>query len=628
MATRMQQRRGTAAQWTAANPILSAGEIGFESDTGQFKIGDGTLNWNDLTYFKNFDDLDISGYIKDAEKGAASGVASLDSNAQIPISQLSNIIQGAPAELNTLSELASGLSTAISDTATQISQLSNSTDDAIAGVQQSIQSAQTALETSINSVSDTLDGTNTTVAGHTQDIADLQTSVNGAISVNTTQGTTITAIEADITGLQTNVEDIVSDIVTINGNISQINTDITAAENSISTINSSLTSLTSEVSGLNTDAIDEATNLYFTTERAQDAVAGMIEAGTGVTSTYNDANNKLTVAVDSTISTKLYADNAVSSAMSDHNADTTNVHGISDTSALVVTTDSRLSDTRTPTDNTVSTAKLIDGAVTSAKIADGTIVNADINGSAAIATSKISGLDTALAAKAPLAAPALTGNATAENLTISGNLTVNGTTTTVSSANLELTDSLIYLSSTQYDTDVVDIGVYGAYGDSNAGHFHTGLIRDASDAKWKLISAGSEPSSNVIDFSGATYDTLQLGGVEFPDGIQVKQGVPSLTGINQQTGAYTPVLTDRDKMIEVASETGVTITIPTNASVAYPIGTSFDILQTSTGQITIAGAAGVTVNATPGLKLRTQWSSATVFKRAENTWVVYGDLSA
>ena len=83
-------------------------------------------------------------------------------------------------------------------------------------------------------------------------------------------------------------------------------------------------------------------------------------------------------------------------------------------------------------------------------------------------------------------------------------------------------------------------------------------------------------------------------------------------------------------MIEVASSSGVTITIPTDATLNYPIGTSIDILQTSTGQVTIAAAtpATTTVNATPGLKLRTQWSSATLFKRAANTWVVMGDLTA
>lgn len=51
MATRMQQRRGTASQWTTANPILNAGEFGWESDTNKFKIGDGTNHWADLDYF-------------------------------------------------------------------------------------------------------------------------------------------------------------------------------------------------------------------------------------------------------------------------------------------------------------------------------------------------------------------------------------------------------------------------------------------------------------------------------------------------------------------------------------------------------------------------------------------------
>jgi len=51
MATRMQQRRGTASQWTSSNPVLNAGEMGWESDTNKFKIGDGTNHWADLDYF-------------------------------------------------------------------------------------------------------------------------------------------------------------------------------------------------------------------------------------------------------------------------------------------------------------------------------------------------------------------------------------------------------------------------------------------------------------------------------------------------------------------------------------------------------------------------------------------------
>jgi hypothetical protein len=59
MATRMQQRRGTAAQWISTNsgngPILNAGEIGYETDTNKFKIGDGTNHWANLSYFSDVD---------------------------------------------------------------------------------------------------------------------------------------------------------------------------------------------------------------------------------------------------------------------------------------------------------------------------------------------------------------------------------------------------------------------------------------------------------------------------------------------------------------------------------------------------------------------------------------------
>ena len=74
---------------------------------------------------------------------------------------------------------------------------------------------------------------------------------------------------------------------------------------------------------------------------------------------------------------------------------------------------------------------------------------------------------------------------------------------------------------------------------------------------------------------------------------------------------------------------GNTLTVPTNANVAYPVGSQIMVLQTGAGQTTIAGqTVGVTVNGTPGLKLRTQWSMATLVKRATDTWVVVGDLSA
>jgi hypothetical protein len=48
--TQIQVRRGTAAQWTSANPVLATGELGFETDTGLLKGGNGSTAWNSLPY--------------------------------------------------------------------------------------------------------------------------------------------------------------------------------------------------------------------------------------------------------------------------------------------------------------------------------------------------------------------------------------------------------------------------------------------------------------------------------------------------------------------------------------------------------------------------------------------------
>ena len=52
---RIQLRRDTAANWTAANPVLLLGEVGFETDTRKLKLGDGTTAWNTLLYVQGYD---------------------------------------------------------------------------------------------------------------------------------------------------------------------------------------------------------------------------------------------------------------------------------------------------------------------------------------------------------------------------------------------------------------------------------------------------------------------------------------------------------------------------------------------------------------------------------------------
>jgi len=60
MAATIQLRRGTAAQWTASNPVLAAGEPAFESDTGKFKIGNGSSAWTALAYAGGSNEFDTS----------------------------------------------------------------------------------------------------------------------------------------------------------------------------------------------------------------------------------------------------------------------------------------------------------------------------------------------------------------------------------------------------------------------------------------------------------------------------------------------------------------------------------------------------------------------------------------
>jgi hypothetical protein len=96
-----------------------------------------------------------------------------------------------------------------------------------------------------------------------------------------------------------------------------------------------------------------------------------------------------------------------------------------------------------------------------------------------------------------------------------------------------------------------------------------------------------------------------------------------------QTASYTLVLADKNKIVEMNVASANVLTVPTNANVAFAVGSQIQVLQTGAGQCTITPqVAGVTINGTPGLKTRAQWSMVTLIKRATDTWVAVGDLSA
>lgn len=49
--TKITQRRDTSANWRTNNPVLAAGEIGYDTTNNKIKIGDGTTAWNSLEYY-------------------------------------------------------------------------------------------------------------------------------------------------------------------------------------------------------------------------------------------------------------------------------------------------------------------------------------------------------------------------------------------------------------------------------------------------------------------------------------------------------------------------------------------------------------------------------------------------
>jgi hypothetical protein len=104
-------------------------------------------------------------------------------------------------------------------------------------------------------------------------------------------------------------------------------------------------------------------------------------------------------------------------------------------------------------------------------------------------------------------------------------------------------------------------------------------------------------------------------------------GGPLSVSLNTQTGtAYTTVLADANKLVTLDS-TGISVTIPPASSVAYPTGSQIHLYQSGTGQATVVGDTGVSVNSSNGLKTRTQYSVATVIKVAVNSWVLIGDTT-
>jgi hypothetical protein len=586
-----------------------------------------------------------------------------------PTADRSLTLPNATGTLATQEHVASELGTHSSDT-TSVHGITDTADLATKSYADTSVSTHSSDTTSVHGIADTADLA-------TKSYADTAASNAVSTSLGTHEADTLSVHGITDTSL----------LVTTTGTQTLTNKTITTpaglTKNDVGLGNVDNTSDSNKpVSTATQTALDLKASISAIAELAQDAVNTAVVAGVGLDKVYDDETNTITLDIDSTVATKTYADGAVSthssdttsvhgitdtaelatkayadSAVSTHTSDTTAVHGITDTSLLVTTTASQTLTNKTITtplglvksdvglgnvDNTADASKPVSTAQQTALDLKANLSGPTFTGTVSGITKTMVGLEnvdnttdvgkpvstaqqTALDLKANLSGATFTGAVSGTSLTLSGDLTVNGTTTTLNSTTMSVDDKNIELGSVASPSDVTaDGGGITLKGATDK----TFNWVDATDS-WTSSEHINLASGKDLKVNGTAVISSTAGGFIFTDGTQTKEGTPSRTPIIQKTDSYTlSALTERDSLIEVAKGSAATITIPLNSAVAFPVGTSIDILQTSTGQVTIAGDAGVTVNSTPGLKLRTQWSTATLFKRAENTWVVYGDLTA
>lgn len=194
---------------------------------------------------------------------------------------------------------------------------------------------------------------------------------------------------------------------------------------------------------------------------------------------------------------------------------------------------------------------------------------------------------TATATYAPIASPTFTGNPLAPTQTAGDNSTRLATTAFVNTAMLSVIPGI-------------------------------GSITSSQIANNTILNEDINSSANIAQSKIATLVT------------DLAAKAPLNLSFNVQSDVtYSLQLTDPGKQIEMNSSSANTVIVPVDATKDLPLGSTIIIVQTGTGQTSVvAESASVTVNSTPGAKLRARWSMATLIKRGSNSWLLSGDVIA
>ena len=136
------------------------------------------------------------------------------------------------------------------------------------------------------------------------------------------------------------------------------------------------------------------------------------------------------------------------------------------------------------------------------------------------------------------------------------------------------------------------------------------------------------PSNGIVCFVRQNANGNEINELQYYDNAW--RSLNDATTLLPKTASYTAALTDAGKTITMNVASANTVTIPTNASVAFPIGSRFDIVQIGEGQTQIdpVSVAVTIYSKNSNKKIAARYSGCTIFKIDTNAWVLIGDLTA
>jgi hypothetical protein len=170
-------------------------------------------------------------------------------------------------------------------------------------------------------------------------------------------------------------------------------------------------------------------------------------------------------------------------------------------------------------------------------------------------------------------------------------------------------------------------------------------IGNGSTAWNSLAYLGAGTVTSITAGTGLSGGTITTSGtVAIDSTVATLTGTQTLTNktltdakvnlaFDAETASYTAVLANNSQVVTMDNASANTFSIPTNASVAFPIGTQINVLQIGAGQTTIqAVTSGTTTIQSTGAsaaapKLRARYSAATCLKAGTDLWYVFGDIA-